>query len=206
FFTPMHISRSFLKLVWFILLSGLLLSGCKEKSTMDYPANEVIYHVVQRSFYDSNGDGHGDLNGLRQKLDYLQQLGVTAVLLLPLYESVFYHNYFPTDFESIDPEFGTMEDYLALVQEIHRRGMKVYMDMEVQYVTEDHLWYRDALNNPGSAYTDHILWKDSLNREPSSIIFDLDGLLGYDGEFRHITTLNLKSKSVLEYATNLFRF
>lgn len=98
---------------------------------------EVIYHVVQRSFYDSNGDLQGDLNGLRQKLDYLQDLGVTSILLLPLYQSVYYHNYFSSDFKKIDSTFGTKEDYLNLVKVIHRRGMKLYMDMETQYVTEE---------------------------------------------------------------------
>jgi len=80
---------------------------------------------------------HGDLNGVRQKLDYLQELGVTSILLLPLYESFYYHNYFAVDFKKIDPEFGTMQDYINLVKEIHWRGMKIYMDMETQYVTED---------------------------------------------------------------------
>lgn len=96
---------------------------------------EIIYHIFQRSFYDSNGDLHGDLNGVRLKLDYLQKLGVSAVLFTPLYESVFYHNYFSSDFKKIDPKYGTLKDYLALVEELHRRGMKFYMDMETQYVT-----------------------------------------------------------------------
>lgn len=188
------------------MVTWCLIQGCRTNNHLQAPNGEVMYHVVQRSFYDSDGDLHGDLNGLKGQLDYLQELGVTSILLLPLYESVFYHNYFPTDFKTIDPEFGTMEDYVALVREIHRRGMKLYMDMEVQYVTEDHLWYRDALNNPASEYTDYILWKDSLNQQPSSIIFDLDGLLGYDSEYRRITTLNMRSDKVLDYATNLFRF
>jgi len=79
---------------------------------------EIIYHVFQRSFYDSNGDNTGDLNGLRVKLGYLQDLGVTSILMLPLYESPFYHNYFSGDFEKIDPEFGTMQDYIDLVNKL----------------------------------------------------------------------------------------
>ena len=62
---------------------------------------EIIYHICQRSFYDSDGDRHGDLVGLQQKLDYLQELGITSVLLFPLYESDYYHNYFPDNFETI---------------------------------------------------------------------------------------------------------
>jgi alpha-amylase len=173
-----------------------------------HPVNkeEIIYHIFQRSFYDSNGDMHGDLNGIRQKLDYLQQLGVTAVLLTPLYESVFYHNYFASDFKKIDPRYGTMHDYLLLIKELHRRGMKFYMDMETQYVTEDHIWWKDGINNPKSPYSDYILYDDAAHTTPSTIVFDLKGLLGYDSVYRKITTVNLNSPKVLEYNYQLFKF
>ena len=105
---------------------------------------EIIYHVFQRSFFDSNGDSHGDLNGIYQKINYLQQLGVTAILLTPLYESMYYHNYFATDFYKIDRRYGTMADYLRLIKELHRRHMKFYMDMETQYVASDNIWFRDS--------------------------------------------------------------
>ncbi len=123
---------------------------------------EIIYHIFQRSFYDNNCDLHGDLNGIRIKLDYLQKLGVTAILLTPLYESVFYHNYFSSDFNKIDPKYGTLNDYLALIKELHRRGMKFNMDMETQYVTEDHIWWKDGLNNPSSKYADYIIYDDKI--------------------------------------------
>ncbi|MDP4285940.1 MAG: alpha-amylase family glycosyl hydrolase [Bacteroidota bacterium] len=92
--------------------------------------NEVIYHVSQRSFYDSNSDMIGDLDGLHQKLDYLQDLGITSILLSPLSESVFYHNYFPSDFSKIDSTYGNMDDYIYLAKEIHRRGMKIYFAIQ----------------------------------------------------------------------------
>lgn len=167
---------------------------------------EVIYHVFQRSFYDSDGDEHGDLNGLREKLDYLQDLGVTSILMVPLYESVYYHNYFSSDFKKIDPKYGTIDDYLQLVKEIHRRGMKIYMDMETQYVTEDHPWYKDSYKNPSSPYSDYILYQDSAHTRPSTIVMDLTGLKGYDGVTRKITTVNLRSKNVLEYNYDLFKY
>src|SRR5690606_18975602 len=116
------------------LACALLLSmgGCQNRPARldDTHADEIIYHVFQRSFYDSDGDSHGDLAGLTEKLDYLRELGVTAILLTPLYESVYYHNYFSSDFEKIDPAYGDQTTYLSLVREIHRRGMKIYMDME----------------------------------------------------------------------------
>ena len=172
----------------------------------DSPKGEIIYHVFQRSFYDTNGDLHGDLNGVRQKLDYLQELGVTSILLLPLYESVYYHNYFAVDFGKIDPEFGTMQDYVSLVKDVHRRGMKIYMDMETQYVTEDQVFWKDSYNNPKSKYTDYILYNDSLNTKPESIIFGLNELPGYDGTKKKVTTANLTSKNFQAYNFELFKY
>jgi alpha-amylase len=167
---------------------------------------EVIYHVFQRSFYDSNGDRHGDLNGLREKLDYLQDLGITAILLMPLYEAECYHNYFASDFEKIDPEFGTMEDYIALVKDIHKRGMKIYMDMETQYVTSDHIWWKKAVGNPKSPFSDFLLFEDEEHKIPATIVFDLRALNSYDGKVIDITTVNLKSPWVLDYNKRLFSY
>ena len=166
---------------------------------------EIIYHIFQRSFYDSNGDLQGDLNGIRQKLDYLQQLGVTAILLTPLYTSPYYHNYFADDFKKIDPKYGTFRDYISLVKELHRRGMKFYMDMETQYVTEHHVWWKDGINNPNSKYSDYILYEDKAHTKPSSIIFNLYGFAGYDSVYTKITTVNLESPKVLEYNYQLFK-
>jgi len=167
---------------------------------------EVIYHVFQRSFYDSNGDMQGDLNGLKQKLPYLQDLGVTSILLLPLYEADCYHNYFANDFEKIDPEFGTMQDYISLVKEIHKRGMKVYMDMETQYVTEKHLWWKDAVGNLQSPYSNYILFEDAAHTIPATMVFNLRQLNSYDGSFIKVTTVNLRNKNVLDYNLKLFSF
>src|ERR1700712_2139053 len=189
-----------------LIITSILFTGYASAQIKRSPQSEIIYHIFERSFYDSNGDNHGDLNGIRQKLDYLQQLGVTAILLTPLYESVFYHNYFASDFKKIDPSYGTMQDYLSLIKELHRRGMKFYMDMETQYVTEDHLWWKDGVNNLNSPYSDYILYDDKAHTKPSTIIFNLKGLLGYDSVFRKITTVNLYSSKVLEYNYDLFKF
>ncbi len=167
---------------------------------------EVIYHVFQRSFYDSDGNLQGDLTGLKQKLPYLQDLGITSILLLPLYDADCYHNYFANDFEKIDPSLGTMEEYISLVKEIHKRGMKVYMDMETQYVTEKHLWWKDAVGNINSKYSDYILFEDAAHKTPATIIFDLRQLNNFNGTSIKITTVNLKSKKVLEYNKQLFSY
>lgn len=167
---------------------------------------EIIYHVCQRSFYDSNGDMQGDLKGLKQKLPYLQDLGVTSILLLPLYDADCYHNYFANDFEKIDAEFGTMKDYISLVKAIHKRGMKLYMDMETQYVAEKHLWWKDAVGNLQSPYSDYILFDDQAHKTPASIVADLRGLNSFEGNYIRIATVNLKNKQVFEYNKKLFSF
>ncbi|MBS1681243.1 MAG: alpha-amylase [Bacteroidetes bacterium] len=169
-------------------------------------SGEIIYHVMQRSFYDSNGDQIGDLNGLRMKLDYLQDLGITSILLLPLYDADCYHNYFANDFEKIDREFGSMNDYISLVKEIHKRGMKIYLDMETQYVTDKHAWWKSAVGNLKSPYSNYILFQDEAHTKPSTIIYNLTGLTGYDGADIKITTVNLKSREVLDYNVKLFGY
>jgi alpha-amylase len=216
YFETANYNKMKIKVATFISLLCLLIgawAGAADRKLQvvkHHPATvykeEIIYHIFQRSFYDSNGDMHGDLNGIRQKLDYLQQLGVTAILLTPLYESVFYHNYFATDFKKIDPRYGTMNDYLRLIKELHRRGMKFYMDMETQYVTEDHIWWKDGFGNLKSPYSDYILYDDKAHTQPSTIVFNLRGLLGYDSVYRKITTVNLNSTKVLEYNYRLFKF
>jgi glycosidase len=189
-----------------ILLSLCLLSGWMAWSQRSVAQGEIIYHVCQRSFYDSNDDLNGDLNGLREKLPYLQELGVTSILLFPLYESDCYHNYFANDFEKIDSEFGTMEEYIALVKEVHRRGMKIYLDMETQYVTSEHLWWKDAVGNLDSKYSDYILFDDAKHQTPASMVFDLRLLNGFDGKVIYATTVNLKSQKVLDYNIALFSY
>jgi glycosidase len=190
-------------LVLFLIVSNCIWAQKKLTSTNQ---SEIIYHVCQRSFYDSNGDLNGDLNGLREKLNYLQDLGITSILLMPLYESDCYHNYFADNFEKIDPEFGTKEEYIELVKDVHQRGMKIYMDMETQYVTSKHLWWKDAVGNLNSKYSDYILFDDKEHSTPSTMIFDLRELKSYDGSIIKVTTVNLKSKAVLDYNIGLFSY
>ena len=134
----------------FLVLANTPQIGKALSKDLSKTSNEVIYHVLLRSFFDSDGDQMGDFNGLRQKLDYIQDLGATSIMLLPLYDAECYHNYFADDFEKIDAEFGSFEDYISLVREIHRRKMKIYMDMETQYVSYKHKWFKSAIGNLSS--------------------------------------------------------
>lgn len=107
--------------------SALALHAAQPAAAAPAPARdvlegEVVYHIFQRSFRDSNGDGHGDLEGVRQALPYLEKLGVTAILMTPLYPGRTYHNYFATDFEGIDPRYGTRADLQRLIADAHSRA------------------------------------------------------------------------------------
>ena len=102
----------------------------------------VFYEVSVRAFHDSDADGTGDLRGLIAKLDYLQWLGVDCIWLLPLYQSPLRDGgYDISDFRSILPEFGTMADLLQLVEEVHRRGMRVIVDLVFNITSDHHPWF-----------------------------------------------------------------
>jgi len=167
--------------------------------------NEVMYHVFQRSFFDTNGDGHGDLEGIRQKLDYLQKLGVTSILLTPLYQSDFYHNYFATDFEAIDAKYGTFSDYKMLVQEVHKRKMKIYQDVEMQYVTGNHVWFTDSYAKPLSQYGNYLVYNDTKNTKPW-YFFDVPEFTTYNNRKEQIIVVNMKDPKVKEYTLRVLKY
>jgi glycosidase len=165
-------------------------------------ANEVFYHIFTRSMRDSNGDRQGDLRGIEQSLPYLKKLGVTSILLTPLYPSPFYHNYFASSFDGIDPELGTMADYRSLVRAIHARGMKLYLDQEFQYVAYDHPWFKSALGRPNSPFSDFLIFHGPNNTRPESAVFGITIAPRFPGGETGITTVNLKSTKVRAWATD----
>jgi glycosidase len=168
--------------------------------------DEIFYLIFVRSFRDSNGDTKGDLRGVEDKLDYLRGLGVTTIVLTPLYQSAFYHSYFATDFSRIDPAYGTEADFRHLVRALHRRGMKIFIDEEVQYVTADHEWYKDAINNPKSRFSRFIPFHGPGNTLPESGPYGLVDLASYDGTKVRVATVNLYDPGVLEYQTRMFEY
>lgn len=159
----------------------------------------VVYHIFQRSFRDSNGDGHGDLNGITASLPYLQSLGVTAILLTPLYPSRVYHNYFATSFEGIDPAYGTIEDFRRLVAELHKRNMKIFLDMEFQYLAEGHPWWTAALADRSSPYADYMLWDDRAKGVAEEGPFGLREIINFNKDTHGVTTVALKAPVVKAY-------
>ena len=104
----------------------------------------TTYEIFVYSFCDSNGDGIGDLNGIRSKLDYIQGLGFDEIWLTPVHPSDTYHKYDVKDYCAIDPQFGTMEDYEALLWDCHQRGMRVLMDLPLNHTASGHFWFQEA--------------------------------------------------------------
>ncbi|BCG60986.1 alpha-amylase family glycosyl hydrolase [Paenibacillus sp. URB8-2] len=128
----------------------------------------VYYEIYVNSFSDSNNDGNGDLNGVLQKLDYLndgnphtkKDLGVDSLWLMPISPSPSYHKYDTTDFYSVDPEYGSTEDFRRLTEEAHKRGMKVTIDLALNHTSNKHPWFLDAVKDKNSPYRDYYIWAD----------------------------------------------
>lgn len=135
----------------------------------------VYYEVFVRSFYDSNGDGIGDLRGLTEKLDYLNDgnpdthddLGVGGIWLMPVNPSPSYHGYDITDYRNINPDYGTLEDMKKLVEEAHKRGIKVIMDLVVNHTSVKHPWFIQAAQDKNSKYRDWYVWAEDQGVAPS---------------------------------------
>ena len=155
-----------------LLLLGTVLSGCAQSGpapTLDWADAGTCYEVFVRSFYDSDGDGVGDLQGLIQKLDYLNDgdpaseddLGVDCVWLMPIAASPSYHGYDVTDYYQVDPRYGSNEDFKALTRAAHARGIRVLVDMVVNHTSNEHPWFQDAAHDPASPFRDWYRWADA---------------------------------------------
>ena len=116
-----------------------------ELSTDEWWKSAVVYQIYPRSFQDSNGDGVGDLQGIRSRLGYLKELGVDVLWLSPIYRSPQADNgYDISDYQDIDPVFGTMKDFDQLVADVHALGMKLVMDLVVNHTSDEHPWFVES--------------------------------------------------------------
>ena len=132
----------------------------------DWWKRAVIYQVYPRSFADSDGDGIGDIPGILGKLDYLQDLGIDAIWLSPVFTSPQYDNgYDVADYRGIDPLFGTMEDMDRLIAEAGKRGIRILMDLVLNHSSDRHPWFLAARASRESPYHDYYIWKDGAGTE-----------------------------------------
>lgn len=135
----------------------------------------IFYELYVRAFRDSNRDGHGDLKGVIEKLDYLQDLGINCIWLLPIFPSPLRDDgYDVADYRGIHPDYGTIEDFIALIKQAHKRSIRLITDFVMNHTSDDHPWFQDARKSRNSPYRDYFVWSDTKDRYPGARIIFLD--------------------------------
>ena len=130
--------------------------------TMAWWQSGVIYQIYPRSFQDTDGDGSGDLAGVRRRLDYLVQLGVDAIWLTPFYKSPMYDGgYDVSDYCSVDPLFGSLADFDALLKDAYARGLKVILDFVPNHTSHLHPWFIESSSSRNNPKRDWYIWRDA---------------------------------------------
>ena len=207
-----------------LALAGLLFAACQaitptqtSQPTTAPPVeygwwnDAVFYEVFVRSFYDSDGDGVGDINGLVEKLDYLNDgdpnttndLGVTGIWLMPIAQSPSYHGYGIIDYYQVDDEYGTKEDFLRLIKEAHARGIRVIVDLVLNHTSSQHPWFQESLD-PNSGRRDWYVWADG---QPEGEGWHSSDSGYYYGHFSdRMPDLNYENPAVTEAMQDVIHF
>jgi maltose alpha-D-glucosyltransferase / alpha-amylase len=134
-----------------------------------------FYEVHIRAFCDSNGDGNGDLQGLVSKLDYIKNLGINCIWILPMYPSPLKDDgYDIADYYGIHEDYGTIEDFKILVQEAHKRGLKIIADLVLNHTSDQHPWFQASRSDPDSKYRDYYVWSETDDKYSEARIIFLD--------------------------------
>ncbi|QYK50236.1 MAG: maltose alpha-D-glucosyltransferase [Anaerolineales bacterium] len=135
----------------------------------------IFYELYIRAFKDSNGDGHGDIRGVIEKLDYLQDLGINCIWLLPMFPSPLKDDgYDVADFYNIHPDYGTLNDFKELVDEAHKRSIRVIADLVLNHTSDQHAWFQEARKGPDNPKHDYYVWSDTAEKYQDARIIFLD--------------------------------
>lgn len=207
------------RLICIIICLMLCLPGCRSGRTSGSGSDDgprTTYEIFVASFCDSDGDGTGDINGIRSKLDHIADLGFDAIWLTPVHPSATYHKYDVDDYFAIDPAFGRMEDYEALLKECHDKGIRVYMDLVLNHTSEDHAWFRAASDylhelpsgwEPDTAYCKYYDYYN-FSREALDGYTHLEGTEWYyeAGFWSEMPDLNLSSEAVRTEIRDIMAF
>jgi maltose alpha-D-glucosyltransferase/alpha-amylase len=179
----------------------------------------VFYELNIRAFADGNGDGHGDFQGLTARLDYLQDLGVDCIWLLPMYPSPLRDDgYDIADYTAIHPDYGTLADFQAMLDEAHRRGLRVIADLVINHTSDQHPWFQEARASRQSPKRDWYVWSDTDQRYPDARVIFVDsepsnwaydpatGQYYWHRFFSHQPDLNFDNPQVQEAILDVMRF
>jgi maltose alpha-D-glucosyltransferase/alpha-amylase len=179
----------------------------------------VFYEAPVKAFFDSDNNGIGDFRGMAEKLDYIRQLGVDCIWLLPMYPSPYKDDgYDISDFMSIHHDYGTVADFKALLDSAHERGLKVIADLVVNHTSDQHAWFQEGRKDPDSPYRDYYVWSDDPTRYPEARIIFIDtevsnwtydpeaGLYFWHRFFSNQPDLNYDNPAVQEEMLNIVRY
>jgi alpha-amylase len=174
-----------------------------ETTQLPWWRDAIFYEIFVRSFYDTDGNGIGDLNGITQKLGYLQKLGINAIWLMPIHPSPSYHGYDVTNYYAVNSEYGTMNDFRNLLSEAHQRGIRIVIDLVLNHTSSLHPFFEDAKSSPDSKYRNWYIWSDTA--------VDNDWHPGNNGYyFGHfcdcMPDLNYRNPEVTTQMENVVRF
>lgn len=165
-----------LNLIWLVgMVLVLMVSGCSkgtdtkagESSVIGGGKGSVFYEIFVRSFQDSDGDGIGDLNGVTAKLDYLKDLGIKGIWLMPIQSSPSYHGYDVTDYYQVNRQYGTLADLQNLTKEAHKRGIAIIMDLVVNHTSSQNPWFVEAAKDKNSPFRSWYTWAEDQGRPAS---------------------------------------
>jgi maltose alpha-D-glucosyltransferase / alpha-amylase len=137
--------------------------------------NAIFYEVHIRAFCDSNHDGMGDIQGLISKLDYIKNLGIDCIWILPIYPSPLKDDgYDIADYYDVHPDYGTLEDFKMLIKEAHQRGLRIIADLVLNHTSDQHPWFQQSRSDPNSKYRDYYVWSETDDKFPQARIIFLD--------------------------------
>ncbi len=209
----------------FLLLTCALMTACNNENpsnVVEWP-HGVKYEIFVMSFADGDGNGKGDFKGLTSKLDYLKDLGVNGVWLMPIMPSDTYHKYHVIDYKNIDPDYGTLADFKTFVDEAHKRNIKIITDYVINHTGNLHPWFLEAQKGKDNTYRDYYVWakKDSIRNQifKKTVSLDSDNIRKwhaingdtvneqYYGYFNGLCPdLNLDNPQVREEILDIARF
>ena len=208
--------KSFKKIILVLIVSFFIctLTACNndtDKENIIDDNNRNWYEIFVYSFYDSDNDGIGDLNGVTSKLDYIREMGFNGIWLMPIHPSPTYHKYDVKDYYDVDEVYGTLDDLKNLVDEAHKRGIRVILDLVVNHSSSDHPWFKEACDYirengaPGGKYGEYYNFTKKANATGYSLVSGTSYY--YESRFwSGMPDLNLDSEQVKAEIVKIMKY